>query len=146
MPCPGDRKKFQDGFVLYEKNPIREDGGKENEPGLITQPSKNQNQAYIQGVYPEITIRKGDRFRSTIQCEGGNKFCDLKFELYYKVGDGKFVELGEWREMFNNAWTEIDIDLSSLAGKKVIFSLVVWNRGGNEDNVGLWLNPIIYRP
>lgn len=146
LPCPGDRKKNTDGFVLYEKNPIREDGGKENEPGLITQPSKSLSQAYIQGVYPEIAIRNGDRFKATIQCEGGAKFCSLKFELYYQIDGGKFIELGEWHEMANNDWTEVDIDLSGLAGKKVVFSLVVWNRSTNEDNIGLWLNPIIYRP
>lgn len=146
LPCPGDRKKAGDGYVISEKTPIREDGGKENEPGLITRPSPTKKGGYIQGVFPEINIRNGDQFRATIQCEGGAKKCSLKFELYYKIGDGKFVELGEWLEVSDNKWNPISVDLSALAGNKVTFSLVVWNEGTAEDNIGLWLEPIIYRP
>ncbi len=146
LPCPGDRKKASDGYVIYEKEPIREDGGKENDPGLITRPSTTVNGGYIQGIYPAITIRNGDEFRALIQCEGGASKCSLKFELYYKVDDGKFIELGEWLEVNDKAWNTIKLDLSSLAGKKVVFSLVVWNEGTATDNIGLWLDPIIYRP
>ncbi|HNZ14847.1 MAG TPA: NBR1-Ig-like domain-containing protein [Anaerolineaceae bacterium] len=146
LPCPGDRKKAGQGYVIYEKNPIREDGGKENEPGLITRPSPTVNGGYIQGIYPAINIKSGDEFRALIQCEGGAEKCSLKFELYYKIGDGKFIELGEWIEVYEKKWNTISIDLSALAGNKVTFSLVVWNHGTAEDNIGLWLDPIIYRP
>lgn len=146
IACPGDRKKSDDGYVIFEKNPIREDGGKENEPGLVTRPSKVVSGGYIQGIYPEISIRNGDKFTAAIQCEGGAKKCSLKFELYYKIDGGKFIELGEWEEVKDDKWNKVSIDLSLLAGKKVTFSLVVWNKGTAEDNIGLWLNPIIYRP
>jgi hypothetical protein len=39
----------------------------------------------------------------------------------------------------------VQIDLSSLAGQQVQFSLVVWNEGTSVDNRGLWLNPMIFR-
>ena len=146
LPCPGDRKKAGDGYVISEKNPIREDGGKENEPGLIMRPSPTVKGGYVQGIYPAVTIRNGDQFKALIQCEGGAKKCSLKFELYYKIGDGNFVELGEWLEIHDDMWNPISIDLSSLAGNKVVFSLVVWNKDTAEDNIGLWLNPIIHRP
>lgn len=146
LPCPGDKNKVSDGYVSHEKEPIREDGGKENEPGLITRPSKNLSGGYIQGIYPGINIRNGDQFKAVIQCQGGATKCNLKFELYYTVGNEKAVELGEWHEVFDNKWNPITIDLSSLAGKNVVFTLVVWNKDSAEDNIGLWLDPVIFRP
>lgn len=146
LPCPGDRKKAGQGYVFYEEHPIREDGGKENEPGLITRPSPTVSGGYIQGIYPAIDIKTGDQFKALIQCEGGATKCNLKFELYYKIGDGKFIEIGEWIEVHDNSWNSVSVDLSALAGNKVTFSLVVWNNGTAEDNIGLWLDPVIYRP
>jgi hypothetical protein len=53
--------------------------------------------------------------------------------------------LGEWHEIYDQLWNPLEIDLSSLAGQNVQFSLVVWNEGTSQDNRGLWLNPMIYR-
>jgi len=39
----------------------------------------------------------------------------------------------------------VEVDLSFLAGKQVVFTLVVWNEGSAQNNRGLWLFPIIYR-
>ena len=144
LPCPGDEKKAEHGYALHKKNPIREDGGKENEPGLITRPDQTAS-GYIQGIYPAFQIKDGDKFRATIQCEGGSTGCQLKFELYVREPGGKFVEIGEWYEVFDNTWNNVEIDLSGYAGKKLEFSLVVWNDGSNVNNRGLWLNPIIFR-
>ena len=144
LPCPGDEKKADNGYVLSKKNPIREDGGKENEPGLITRPDQTSN-GYIQGIYPAFLIKDGDKFRATIQCEGNSTGCQLKFELYVREPGGNFVEIGEWYEVFDYNWNPIEIDLSGYAGKKLEFSLVVWNDGSNVNNRGLWLNPIIFR-
>lgn len=144
LPCPGDEKKDDDGYVLSKKNPIREDGGKENEVGLITRPDDSDS-GYIQGIYPAFQIKDGDKFRATVQCEGGSTGCKVKFELYVREVGGSFVELGEWREVFDNMWTTVEVDLSAYAGKKLEFSLVVWNDGSSVNNRGLWLNPVIYR-
>ncbi len=144
LPCPGDEKNVEHGYVLSKKEPIREDGGKENEPGLITRPDGSKK-GYIQGIYPAFQIKDGDKFRATIQCEGGSTGCKLKFELYVREPGGKFVEIGEWYEVFDNKWQKVEVDLSAYAGKKLEFSLVVWNDGTSVNNRGLWLNPIIYR-
>ena len=144
LPCPGDEKKSDNGYVIAKKNPIREDGGKENEIGLITRPD-DSDKGYIQGVYPAFQIKDGDKFRATIQCEGGSTGCKLKFEVYVREPGGKFVEIGEWHEVFDNHWNPVEVDLSAYAGKKIEFSLVVWNNGTSVDNRGLWLKPIIYR-
>ena len=145
LPCPGSETSSDNGYVLTKKNPIREDGAKENEIGLITRPDDSGG-GYIQGIYPAFPIKNGDRFRAALQCEGNSPKCKLKFELYYRLLDGKPTELGEWHEISDNLWSKVDIDLSALAGEKVEFYLVVWNDGTSVDNRGLWLNPIIYRP
>ncbi len=144
LSCPGKETDVDKGYVLTKDEPYREDGGKENEIGLITRPDDAKD-GYIQGIYPEFLIKDGDQFQATIQCEANSPKCSLKFELYYRIGDGKFTELGEWKEVFEKKWNPIKVDLSSLAGKKVQFSLVVWNEGTSVDNRGLWLNPMIYR-
>ncbi len=144
LSCPGDEKKPDDGYVVTKNKPIREDGGTENEIGLITRPN-NASNGYIQGIYPAFQIKDGDKFRAALQCEGGSTGCKLKFELYVREVGGNFVELGEWHEVFDGMWTTVEVDLSAYDGKKVEFSLVTWNDGSTTNNKGLWLNPMIFR-
>lgn len=144
LACPGKETDIDKGYVLTKDKPKREDGGQENEIGLITRPN-DANDGYIQGIYPAFLVKDGDQFRATIQCEANSPKCSLKFELYYRIGSGSFTELGEWHEVYDELWNPIEIDLSSLAGQQVQFSLVVWNEGTSQDNRGLWLNPMIYR-
>ncbi len=144
LPCPGKETDIDKGYVLTKDKPKREDGGTENEIGLVTRPN-DASDGYIQGIYPAFLVKDGDQFRATIQCEANSPKCSLKFELYYRVGNGSFVELGEWYEIYDQLWNPLEIDLSSLAGQQVQFSLVVWNEGTSQDNRGLWLNPMIYR-
>ena len=144
LACPGKETDIDKGYVLTKDKPKREDGGQENEIGLITRPN-DASDGYIQGIYPAFLVKDGDQFRATIQCEANSPKCSLKFELYYRIGDGKFTELGEWKEVYDQKWNPLQIDLSFLAGQQVQFSLVVWNEGTSEDNRGLWLNPMIFR-
>ncbi|MEL7626349.1 MAG: NBR1-Ig-like domain-containing protein [Anaerolineaceae bacterium] len=144
LACPGSEKDVKRGYVLAKGTPIREDGGTENEIGLITRPNEEAD-GYIQGIYPAITIKDGDKFRVTVQCEGGSTGCDIKFELYYTIEGQKATGLGSWHEIYDQKWNPVEVDLSSLAGKQVVFTLVVWNQGSTQNNRGLWLNPHIYR-
>ncbi len=144
LSCPGKETDIDKGYVVTKDKPKREDGGQENEIGLVTRPN-DANDGYIQGIYPAFLVKDGDQFRATIQCEANSPKCSLKFELYYRIGDGKFTELGEWKEVYDQKWNPLEVDLSFLAGQKVQFSLVVWNEGTSVDNRGLWLNPMIYR-
>lgn len=144
LGCPGKESDVDKGYVLTKDKPYREDGGQENEIGLITRPN-DASDGYIQGIYPAFLVKDGDQFRATIQCEANSPKCSLKFELYYRIGNGNFTELGEWHEVYDQMWNTLQIDLSSLAGQNVQFSLVVWNENTSQDNRGLWLNPIIFR-
>jgi len=144
LSCPGKETDIDKGYVLTKDKPKREDGGTENEIGLVTRPN-DASDGYIQGIYPEFLIKDGDQFRATIQCEANSPKCSLKFELYYRIGSGSFIELGEWHEVYDQKWNPVQIDLSAFAGQKLQFSLVVWNETTSEDNRGLWLNPMIFR-
>ncbi len=144
LKCPGDEKDVKNGYAVSKGNPVRENGAVENEIGLITRPNQ-EGDGYIQGIYPAFTVKDGDKFRAAVQCEGGSTGCDIKFELYYTIDGQKATGLGQWHEVYDNNWTFVEVDLSALAGKKTVFTLVVWNQGSATNNRGLWLFPIIYR-
>jgi hypothetical protein len=144
LKCPGDEKDVKNGYAISKGNPIRENGATENEIGLITRPNQEAD-GYIQGIYPAFTVKDGDKFRATVQCEGGSTGCDIKFELYYTIDGQKATGLGQWHEVYDNNWNAVEVDLSFLAGKQAVFTLVVWNEGSAQNNRGLWLFPIIYR-
>ncbi|MGV8049809.1 MAG: NBR1-Ig-like domain-containing protein [Anaerolineaceae bacterium] len=145
LACPGKESDISSGYIIVKAAPIREDGGKENEPGLVTRPD-GAAEGYIQGIYPSFMVQSGDKFRATIQCEGGSTKCDVYFDLSYRIGTDPVVNLGNWRELYEGNWNKIEVDLSSLAGKNVQFILTVRNGSTAEDNKALWLHPMIYRP
>ncbi|MFZ3070499.1 MAG: NBR1-Ig-like domain-containing protein [Anaerolineaceae bacterium] len=145
LSCPGKETDVTTGYIVTKAKPIREDGGTENEPGLVTRPNTGAD-GVIQGVYPAFTVANGDKFKATIQCEGGSTNCNIFFELKYRIGSESPVSLGKWSEIYDKHWNKIEVDLSSLAGEKVEFILIVRNGDTSEDNRGLWLHPMIYRP
>ena len=145
LSCPGKTKDVNIGYVIPQGEPIREDGAKENEPGLITRPD-NTEAGYITGYYPFVAIKNGDRFKATVMCEGGMTKCDIYFTVQYRVGSDPLETLGQWHEINEGMWTRVDLDLSALAGKNVQFILTVNNGDDSSQNSGLWLSPIIYRP
>lgn len=145
LSCPGKTNETGSGYVIPEAEPIREDGGKENEPGLITRPN-NSADGYITGIYPNFKVQNGDKFKATIMCEGGMTGCDIYFRLQYRTGTGPVQTLGEWHEAFDGMWYRAEVDLSALAGQNVQFILTVANYTDATHNSGLWLSPIIYRP
>jgi hypothetical protein len=144
LKCPGSENDVNSGYVLSKAKPLREDGATENEIGLISRPNRKSD-GYIQGVYPAINIKDGDRFKATVMCESGATDCDIKFDVYYSYEGQTPVSLGRWHEYFDGSWTHVDVDLSFLAGRNVTFNLVVWNGNSFLNNRGLWLNPHILR-
>ncbi len=146
LPCPGKETDVSTGYVIAKASPVREDGGKENEPGLVTRPDNSKDGGYIQGIYPSFIVQNGDKFKATIQCEGGSTKCDVWFELNYRIGTNPVQNLGKWREVYEGDWNPIEVDLSALAGKNVQFILTVRNATTTpENNRALWLHPMIYR-
>jgi hypothetical protein len=152
LPCPGTDGDTAKGFVLTQSSSKLETGAIDPRPGLITYPSPVQGlqDGYIQGFYPAFKVQKGDRFRSTINCEGGATLCYVAFRVDYQTGTdpirtifGPFVEKVDTpKPLFFN----VDVDLSALAGKDVKFILTVLSAGTANGDRALWVGPHIYRP
>ena len=146
LPCPGTDGDAK-GFVLKVTSSRLETGVTDPRPGIITFPQNVQN-GYIQGFYPPFTVRSGDRFRATINCEGGATLCYVAFRLDYQTGTdpirtlwGPFLEKRDNPPLFYN----MDVDLSALAGRDVKFILTVLAAGTANGDRALWVGPHIYR-
>jgi hypothetical protein len=66
------------------------------------------------------------------------------FRLDFRSG-GQTTTLGSWREVYEGEWTNIDLDLSALAGRQGRFILVVEANGAPKEDEGLWIGPRIMR-
>ncbi|MGI6250788.1 MAG: NBR1-Ig-like domain-containing protein [Anaerolineaceae bacterium] len=145
IPCPGDSSKVNEGFVQVVSNFIREDGGKEDETALITRPNASGT-IYIMGIYPEFTIKSGDRFKATLMCAYKASKCDIDLGLNYRIGkDGTMTNIQVWDQKYDGKWENVDVDLSFLAGKTVQFILVSRQGGSTQDMTAVWLHPAIFR-
>lgn len=144
LPCPGtdgDNK----GFVLKVSNPKMESGAFDNRPAILTFPQAMSN-GYIQGFYPPFRVQTGDRFRSTINCEGGATLCYVAFRLDYQTGSDPIRTIwGPFLERHEGLSYPVDISLNSLAGKDVKFILTVLSAGSAQQDRALWVGPYIYR-
>ena len=142
LPCPGTRGS-EDGFVIRVDNPALENRN-ENEPALETYP-EGITDGLIQGTYPEIEIKSGDRFVADVGCLADYKSCDVLFQLKYTIDGGDEVNFGRWNESYDGKITRIDMDLSALDGEKVQFILIVKANGTSKDDAAFWLVPKIIR-
>ena len=143
LPCPGTDGDAK-GFVLIA-NPSRlENGTNDPRTGLITFP-QNQNNGYIQGIYPSYQVKAGDKFRAVIGCENGATSCYVVFRLDYSISGSSSVQT-HWAfvEKYEGGVYNADVDLSSLAGQNVKFILTVLSTGPAAGDRALWAGPIIY--
>ena len=143
LPCPGEAGD-DNGFVIYLANPNLENMH-ENEPTIWVQPDFNTN-GFITGVYPEFTVKSGDRFRADVGCLYDMPNCILTFKLAYYNEANVLKPVGEWHEVYDGTITRIDIDLGSLADDTIRFVLTAEASTKTRDNAGFWLHPQIYRP
>ncbi len=130
-PCddkPGDSR----GFVVLLKDPDLENR-KEDEPTLWVHPDE-AGVGRITGLYPAIEVEDGDRFRAWVGCLADAKGCRAEFQLAYQTASGGGIRvLGTWEEAFDGKVTDIDLDLSSLAGSNIQFILQVTVQGNNPE-------------
>lgn len=141
LPCPGKRGD-EDGYVILVSNPVIEIGRLENEPALRTVPQQ-VNDGYIRGVYPEVKVKDGYRFKSVVGCFDDSKKCDVVFRLSAKIGEGETQVIWEAREVYDGSITKVDVDLSAWAGQQVNFILTVHANGAPDDDNAFWLLPRI---
>lgn len=147
LACPGlpaTDPDIENGFVTNFPSPHLENGANENETAIVTYPGSGRN-GFISGNFPGIQIESGDRFRAIIGCLADSIGCDVEFQVNYRLDDSPLQTLGTFREKYDGGVTRLDIDLSSLKGKRVEFVLTVLNNGDNKGDWAFWLRPRIVR-
>jgi hypothetical protein len=130
------------GLVILLDYPILENGAQVG-PGLWTHPN-NKTNGWISGAFPPVLVRYGDHFKAKLGCLAASPGCDVLLQVEYEIMDGPVATLGQWHEVFDAQTTNINVDLSSLAGQyvKFIFTVNVQNNQPGDAN-GVWLFPRI---
>ncbi|GAB4426427.1 MAG: hypothetical protein Kow002_15730 [Anaerolineales bacterium] len=135
------------GFAMY-RNGEKVEGGSTPSKILEMHP-KWVDDGVISGLYPPYKVVAGEHFKATIgfltfpdgTCGAGN----AKFQLNYKEG-GTLTPLGSWTESCDGSLKNIDVDLSSIAGKTVQFALAVIANGPSAQDWAVWINPRVEIP
>jgi len=140
LTCPGQTS--DNGFVVKVDEPTMETGAKENEAALWTNPPSGTD-TEIRATFPALSITSGMYFKSIVGCLSGANNCNVKFILAYIPEGGSETKLAEWSETYDNNFTRVNLDLSTLAGKKVQFVLIVKSNGESNQDQAFWLQPRI---
>jgi hypothetical protein len=140
LPCLGNSQVYSN-YVLYSKDFEMETGRVENESAIIV---NVETGVRLRGNMPAVKVADGDHFVSEIGCLGDHEACKVKMVLRYRInGTSTGGVLGEWVEKHDNDTTLIDIDLSSLAGEDVVFTLDMEAKSDSDTNEVFWFMPSI---
>ncbi len=143
LPFPGTTGDSR-GYAMKVDKPKLEDGSLDTLPGLLTAPQNTWN-GYIQGTYPEFLVQPGDHLRTLVNCEFGASGCYVTFRIDYLTASGQQNTLWSWKETIDGLFYRADIDLSSLAGQKVKFILILLATGSPGGDRAIWGAPRILR-
>jgi len=94
-------------------------------------------------------VVSGEHFKARIgflalpngTCGVGN----VIFQLNYKEG-GTLTPLASWSKSCDGSLTNLDVDLSSIAGETVRFALAVLANGPSSQDWAVWINPRVEIP
>ncbi len=142
LPCDGvdDEEGLVNGYVRLNTEPALEGRTRGNPPVIEMKPN-NQQGGWLAGFFPPITIQEGDHFLAQVGCLDGYPDCSVLFQLDYELPDGTHKTFVELAQVFDDIPGDLDVDLSSLAGKDVTLVLVVRENGGaSREARGYWLN------
>ena len=135
------------GFAMYRSNSLVE-GGTTPAKALEMHPQW-VNDGVITGLYSAYTVVTGERFRAKIGfLAKGDGTCgtgSVKFQLNYKEA-GVIKPLGEWTETCDGTLKDLDIDLSSIAGRTVQIALAVLANGPADQDWAVWISPRVELP
>ncbi|MBI5944524.1 MAG: hypothetical protein HY864_09160 [Chloroflexi bacterium] len=132
------------GFALKLDKPKFESGVESALAGLLFAPNAVDN-GYVQGIYPAFNVQSGDRFQATIGCEYGATTCYVTYRLDYQIGTDPVKTFWTFREKYEGWTYNVNLSLSTFAGKDVKFILVNSAYGSPTGDRGLWVNPVISR-
>ncbi len=145
--CPTSGFDFKNGTVSRSYAPVHENGAVDDEGSLITIPSIGGD-GFVQGQFPKILLHSGDHFKATVTCTANMPKCSISYEVLYKIvgGSETLTSLGTWEEVYDGGYQWVDIDLSALDGKEVIFYLRVSSKGDSTDDYAQWMAARITHP
>ncbi len=143
LPFPGTDGDSR-GFVIKFDTIQLETGNTDNRSTLLTFP-QNLTNGYIQGVYPAVAVKTGDKFQATIGCQYGATACYVTYRLDYQIDNGPVNTLWAFSEQYEGQVYNASVDLSSLNGKNVKFRLVLSSAGSPTGDRAVWVNPRIVR-
>lgn len=122
--------------VAKIKRDITLENGRPSGVILVTGP-KQVGDGQISGTFPEYTIERGDHFKAKLgfpdRCGNGQ----VIFRFGFKEG-GNTQVLQEWRKACDGTLLQVDVDLTSFAGRKVQFVLTVLADGSPENDLVVW--------
>jgi hypothetical protein len=142
QPCPESGSEAQNPISLVTL-PTLEDGTTLNNPAIMISPINTNGS--IQGIYPEYLVQPGDHFRAMASCEANSIPCSAIFRFSYQDGSNAVVVLWVIGEFYDQKYTQIDIDISALAGQMVKFILDVTPLNSDPGNHVFWASPGIFR-
>ncbi|MDD2522981.1 MAG: NBR1-Ig-like domain-containing protein [Anaerolineaceae bacterium] len=141
LNCPG-QPGDSGGYVYSDNRPILENGSQDDETALWLG-LYNADDSYLEGSFPAMTIPVNARFSAILGCKRGNTACDVLFSLNYEDSSGNRHKLGEWHEIHDLKYQQLDVDLGSLGGKQVKIILLLKANGSPSEDVIHLLKPEI---
>jgi hypothetical protein len=150
--CPGDPNDTGTGYVDRLDGTIISGDILVEAPSLITIPAY-ENLAGIFGHYPALEVWEGDTFHAILACQPSDIPCNVDFGLSYFDSNGGFHDLSPQlgpspfsdHDAPSGVYTEVEVDLSALAGQTVEFTLVVRTGGDRTRYDPIWISPYIRR-
>jgi len=142
QPCPGSSSEAQNTIRLVTM-PTLEDGTTLNNPAIMV--SAGATNGSIQGIYPEYLVQPGDHFKAIASCEANSITCSALLRVSYQDSSNSIVDLWAVGEFNDQKYTQIDIDISALAGQKIIIILDVTPLNTDPGNHVFWASPGIHR-
>lgn len=139
IPCPTTGGEAPASITV----PVLEDGTTSLHPAIQLEPGKANGT--IAGIYPDYAVQPGDHFRAIASCGLNAPTCSVLFRLSYQDTDGLIADLWAVGEFYDQKNTEINVDLSPLAGQTVKLMLNATALNGDPQNAAYWVSPGIYR-
>ena len=139
--CPGPSGEVQNVISLITV-PTLEDGSTLTNPAIMIRPGNTNGS--IQGIYPEYLVQPGDHFRAIASCEANSISCSALLRVRYQDSSNAIADIWAVGEFYDQKYTQIDIDISALAGQKVKFILDVTPLNTDPGNHVLLASPGIY--
>lgn len=146
ISCPSASENYASGSIMRTFAPLLENGLADDEGALITIPAQGGD-GMIQGQFPAILIHSGDHLKTTLLCSYKKTKCSVTFEvLAMEKGTSTITSLGTWAKIDDNTTLPVDLDLSAMDGKNMIFYLKVSSGGDPTDDFAQWMAARVTHP